>query len=83
MVPLKVPDDGLLPTNLGACGQPIRSGGLRPMQKFFSLFKQEKAQTMAEYATVLTVITIFCLAGLALLAAASTGALERVAGLLT
>ena len=54
-----------------------------PMQKFFSLFKQEKAQTMAEYATVLTVITIFCLAGLALLAAASTGALERVAGLLT
>ena len=53
------------------------------MQKFFSLFKQEKAQTMTEYATVLTVITIFCLAGLALLAAASTGALERVAGLLT
>ena len=53
------------------------------MQKFFSLFKQEKAQTMAEYATVLTVITIFCLAGLALLASASTGALERVAGLLT
>ena len=53
------------------------------MQKFFSLFRQEKAQTMTEYATVLTVITIFCLAAFALLAAASTGAISRVAGLFT
>jgi len=36
---------------------------------------------MAEYATVLSVITILCVVGLALLAAAVTGQIGRVAGL--
>jgi len=53
------------------------------MQKLYRLLQQDEAQTMTEYATVLTVITVFCLAGFALLAAASTGAISRVAGLFT
>jgi|tagenome__1003787_1003787.scaffolds.fasta_scaffold20184485_2 Flp pilus assembly pilin Flp len=53
------------------------------MQKLYRLLQQDEAQTMAEYATVLTVVTVFCLAAFALLAAASSGALSRVAGLLT
>jgi hypothetical protein len=53
------------------------------MQKRYSQLRREDAQTMAEYATTLSVITIFCLAAFALLAAASTGALTRVAGYLT
>jgi Flp pilus assembly pilin Flp len=38
---------------------------------------------MAEYGVVLTVITIACLAAFTLLAAASTGAITRVAGYFT
>jgi Flp pilus assembly pilin Flp len=53
------------------------------MQKLYRLLQQDDAQTMTEYATVLTVITIFCLAAFALLAAASTGAISRVAGYFT
>ena len=53
------------------------------MQRLYRLLQQDDAQTMTEYATVLTVITIFCLAGFALLAAASTGAISRVAGYFT
>jgi Flp pilus assembly pilin Flp len=53
------------------------------MQKLYNLLKQEEAQTMAEYATVLTVVTIACLGAFALLAAASSGALAKVAALLT
>ena len=49
------------------------------MQKLYRLLQQDEAQTMTEYATVLTVITLFCLAAFALLAAASTGAITRVA----
>ena len=52
------------------------------MQKLYRLLQQDEAQTMTEYATVLTVITVFCLAAFALLAAASTGAIARVAGFL-
>jgi Flp pilus assembly pilin Flp len=52
------------------------------MQKLCARLIQDDGQTMAEYATVLSVITIACLTGLALLAAASTGALTRVATLL-
>jgi Flp pilus assembly pilin Flp len=52
------------------------------MQKLYRLLKQDEAQTMAEYATVLTVVTIACLGAFALLAAAATGALTRVAGFL-
>ena len=54
-----------------------------PMQKLYRLLKQDEAQTMTEYATVLTVITIFCLGAFALLAAASTGAISRVASYFT
>jgi len=53
------------------------------MQKLYSLLARNEGQTMAEYATVLTVVTIGCLAALGLLAAASSGALGRVAALLT
>ncbi len=53
------------------------------MQKLYSLLAREEGQTMAEYATVLTVVTLACLAAFALLAAASTGAMTRVAALFT
>ena len=36
------------------------------MQKLYSLLARNEAQTMAEYATVLTVITIACLGAFAL-----------------
>lgn len=68
---------------LGALRPPIRQEVCSPMQKLYRLLQQDDAQTMTEYATVLTVITVFCLAAFALLAAASTGALSRVASLLT
>jgi Flp pilus assembly pilin Flp len=51
------------------------------MQKLFSLLARDEAQTMTEYATVLTVITLACLAAFALLAAASSGWIARVAAL--
>jgi Flp pilus assembly pilin Flp len=44
--------------------------------------RREDGQTMAEYGTVLTVLTIACLTAFVLLATASTNALTRVAGLL-
>ena len=53
------------------------------MQKLYNWLAREDGQTMAEYATVLTVVTIACLSALALLGAAASGALSRVAGLLT
>jgi len=53
------------------------------MWKLYSLLEQDDGQTMTEYATTLSVITLSCLAAFALLAAASTGALTRVAGYLT
>lgn len=53
------------------------------MQKLYSLLAQNEAQTMTEYATVLTVITIACLAAFTLLAAASSGWIARVAALFT
>ncbi len=53
------------------------------MQKLYMLLAQDDAQTMAEYGVVLTVITIAVLGAFVLLAAASTGAIARVAGLFT
>jgi Flp pilus assembly pilin Flp len=53
------------------------------MQKLFSLLAQDEAQTMAEYGVVLSVITIAALGAFALLAAASIGAIARVAGYFT
>ena len=47
------------------------------MRKLYSLLARKEGQTMAEYATVLTVITIACLAAFALLAAASSGAITE------
>jgi Flp pilus assembly pilin Flp len=52
------------------------------MTKLFELIAREDGQTMAEYGTVLTVITIACLTAFVLLAAAATGAYERVGNLL-
>jgi len=53
------------------------------MRKLISSLARDEAQTMAEYATVLSVITLACLAAFALLAAASTGAITRVADYFT
>jgi Flp pilus assembly pilin Flp len=49
--------------------------------KIFELPAREEGQTMAEYGTVLTVITIACLSAFVLLATSATGAYARVAGL--
>ena len=51
------------------------------MQKLCNWLAREDGQTMAEYGVVLAVITIAVFGALALLAAASTGAISRVAGL--
>ena len=53
------------------------------MQKLYSQLGQDEGQTMAEYGVVLTVITLTALSSFMLLAAASTGALTRVAGYFT
>jgi Flp pilus assembly pilin Flp len=53
------------------------------MTKLFELCGREDGQTMAEYGTVLTVITIACLTAFVLLAAASTNAISRAAGFLS
>jgi Flp pilus assembly pilin Flp len=53
------------------------------MQKLYSLLERNDGQTMTEYATTLSVITLSCLTAFALLAAASTGALTRVVGYFT
>jgi len=53
------------------------------MQKLYSSFAQNEGQTMAEYATVLTVITIACLAAFVVLAAASSGAIRQIASYFT
>lgn len=51
------------------------------MTRLFRIFGREDGQTMAEYGTVLTVITIACLTAFMLLAASATGAYTRVAGM--
>ncbi|MEK6274624.1 MAG: hypothetical protein AABM30_04730 [Actinomycetota bacterium] len=53
------------------------------MEKLDRLLPREEAQTLAEYATVLTVITFTILAAFALLGAASAGAIGRAAAFLT
>lgn len=52
------------------------------MQRLYTFLAQDDAQTMAEYSVVLTVITLAALSAFVVLAAASTGAFTRVAGLL-
>jgi len=51
------------------------------MEKLYSWLAHQDGQTMAEYATVLSVITLLCLAAFTLFAGASSGAIARVAGL--
>jgi Flp pilus assembly pilin Flp len=53
------------------------------MRRLYSLLKWDDGQTMTEYATTLSVITLSCLTTFALLAAASTGAFTRVVGYFT
>jgi hypothetical protein len=52
------------------------------MHKLVTLLARDEAQTLPEYATVLSVITIGCLLAFAVLAAAVTGQIARVAGIL-
>ncbi len=40
------------------------------MHKLYRLLQQDEGQTMTEYATTLTVITVFCLGAFGLVAAA-------------
>lgn len=49
--------------------------------KIFQLPARQEGQTMAEYGTVLTVITLACLTAFVLLATSATNAYSRVAGL--
>lgn len=49
--------------------------------KIFELPAREEGQTMAEYGTVLTVITLACLTAFVLLATSATSAYTRVASL--
>jgi Flp pilus assembly pilin Flp len=51
------------------------------MKKLFELTAREEGQTMAEYGTVLTVITLACLTAFVLLATSATSAYARVASL--
>jgi Flp pilus assembly pilin Flp len=57
------------------------SADTESMEKPFELQAREEGQTMAEYATVLTVITIACLTAFALLTASATDVYTRVAAL--
>jgi Flp pilus assembly pilin Flp len=52
------------------------------MTKLFAYCGREDGQTMAEYGTVLTLITIGCLTAFTLLAGSVTNAFTRVAGLI-
>ena len=51
------------------------------MKKLFEFQAREEGQTMAEYATVLAVITIACVTAFALLTASATSVYTRVADL--
>jgi Flp pilus assembly pilin Flp len=51
------------------------------MKNLFELTAREEGQTMAEYGTVLTVITLACLTAFVLLATSATNAYTRVASL--
>ena len=53
------------------------------MQKLYSFLAQNEGQTMAEYGTVLAVITIACFAAFVVLAGATSGAFRQVAALFT
>jgi Flp pilus assembly pilin Flp len=51
------------------------------MKNLFELTAREEGQTMAEYGSVLTVITLACLTAFVLLATSATSAYTRVASL--
>jgi Flp pilus assembly pilin Flp len=52
------------------------------MTRLYRLIGREDGQTMAEYSTVLTVITLACLTAFLMLAGGAQAAYERVANLL-
>jgi Flp pilus assembly pilin Flp len=55
---------------------------IQVMKKVFAFAARDEGQTMAEYGTVLTIITVACLTAFLLLAASATSAYERIATLL-
>jgi Flp pilus assembly pilin Flp len=54
---------------------------IESMKKLLQLPAREEGQTMAEYGTVLTVITVACLSAFVLLATSATSAYTGVASL--
>ena len=54
---------------------------IQGMKKLFELLARDEGQTMAEYATVLTVITVACLTAFVILGMSATSAYTRVATL--
>lgn len=54
---------------------------IESMKKLFQLPAREEGQTMAEYGTVLAIITIACLSAFVLLGTSATSAYTRVASL--
>jgi Flp pilus assembly pilin Flp len=52
------------------------------MSKLYDLLTSDDGQTMAEYSTVLTVITLACVTAFLMLAGGAQAAYERVATLL-
>jgi Flp pilus assembly pilin Flp len=52
------------------------------MRKVYNLLARQDGQTMAEYATVLTVITLAVITAIGLLAGANANLITRVAGFL-
>jgi Flp pilus assembly pilin Flp len=60
----------------------VRSVDIETMSKLYDFLTSDDGQTMAEYSTVLTVITLACLTAFLMLAGGAQAAYERVAGLL-
>jgi hypothetical protein len=74
-------DDASSTAILGAAADTVSFRRSARMEKLYSWLAHQDGQTMADYATVLSVITLLCLAAFTLFAAASSGAIARVAGL--
>ena len=53
------------------------------MRKVYNLLARQDGQTMAEYATVLTVITLAVITAIGLLAGANANLITRVAGFIS
>jgi Flp pilus assembly pilin Flp len=57
------------------------SADIQGMKKLVELLARDEGQTMTEYATVLTVITVACLTAFVILGMSATSAYTRVATL--